>query len=467
MRSPLLALIVVLIARVGAAEVLVGLRGRADAGLARFLEQQEHDVDRRWLTAAEFTTRFGASPRAVRRVSRWLHDAGCPVQRVGRQFLRCRRGNPGAPPASVAGLVDGMVDPSEFRVVIRSIGTRGDLFFSPAEFWRAYGLDHGSAAVVDGSGVTIGLLAASQMATDDLADFRTRFSLPPADFVQSPGARTGGIAEDEAALDALWSGAVAPAARIFLAVSTSAADAFGQLIGSNSAEVISSSIDVCPSTRRARAVGNRLVARALRQARAQGQTVLVASGDTGTHDCADGGHGLLASSSLVLAVGGTQPTPVVDAAGTVTSFGTETVWNDGNNASGGGPTALPRPAYQRHDGVASAKRTLPDVAFPASGVYPIIVEGARILAGGTSASAPAWAGVVARLVQKEGRRVGFLNTRIYQLGRDQRRGGTVVFHDVVTGSNTTGSARGFPATPGYDLATGWGSIDAAALFDAF
>src|SRR5262249_57828137 len=102
-------------------------------------------------------------------------------------------------------------------------------------------------------------------------------------------------------------------------------------------------VDLCPSTRGARAAGNRLVARALRQARAQGQTVLVASGDTGTHDCADGGHGLLASSPLVLAVGGTQPTPVVDAAGTVTSYGTETLWNDGNNASGGGAPAPARP----------------------------------------------------------------------------------------------------------------------------
>src|SRR5262245_31118855 len=145
----LLVLAVVLAARAGSAEVLVGLRGRDDAGLARFLAQQERDPDPRWLTPAEFTTRFGAPPRTLRRVSRWLHDVGCPVQRVGRQFVRCRRGNPGAPPASVAGLVDGLIDPSQFRVVIRSIGTQGDFYFSPAEFWRAYGLDHGSAAGLD------------------------------------------------------------------------------------------------------------------------------------------------------------------------------------------------------------------------------------------------------------------------------------------------------------------------------
>src|SRR5262249_59916014 len=117
MRSSLLALAVVLTAQAGSAEVLIGLRGRDDPGLARFFVQQEGDANPRWLPPAEFTARFGASPQTVRRVSRWLHDAGCSVQRVGRQFVRCRHGNPGAPPASVAGLVDGLVDPSAFRVV--------------------------------------------------------------------------------------------------------------------------------------------------------------------------------------------------------------------------------------------------------------------------------------------------------------------------------------------------------------
>jgi len=135
------------------------------------------------------------------------------------------------------------------------------------------------------------------------------------------------------------------------------------------------------------------------------------------------------------------------------------VWNDGAGASsGGGRTTFPRPLYQRGVGW---RRTIPDVAFPASSVYPIILRGQRLLAGGTSAAAPAWAGVVARVAQLRGRRVGFLNPALYRLGRVQQRGGAAVFHDVVTGNN-----GGFAAGPGYDLATGWGSIDGAALFDA-
>jgi subtilase family serine protease len=469
----ILVLAVVVLSRPAASETIVGLRGRDDAGLARILAAQERNSGLGWLTPGGFAARFGAAPRTVRRVSRWLHGAGCTVQRVGRQFVRCRRGDPGSPPRDVAALVDGMVDTSAFTVVTRSTftpsstGTRGDFYFSPTEFWRAYGLDHGSAAGLDGSGVTIGLLAASQIGTDDLAAFRRFFALPPANFEQSPGLRTGDIPEAEAALDTSWAGATAPAAKVFLAVALSPSDAHRLLVASNVADVISSSIDLCPTTHRARAQGNRLIAQTLRQARAQGQTVLIASGDSGTRDCADGGHGLLASSPLVLAVGGTSPTPTVDASGTVTAYGSETTWNDGTDASGGGPTAFARPAYQHGSGRASGKRTLPDVAFPASAVYPIVVEGSRILAGGTSAAAPAWAGVIARLVQQEGRRVGFINARLYELGHAQQHGGAAVFHDVVTGNNKVGMARGYPAGPGYDFATGWGSIDAAALLDAF
>src|SRR5262249_38189108 len=161
------------------------------------------------------------------------------------------------------------------------------------EFARTYGLDRGAAAGLDGRGVMIGLLAISQIATADLAAFRTRFGLPPADFVQSGGPRTGDIAEAEAMLDTTWSGAVAPAARLFLAVSATVEEAYTLLIASNTPDVISSSVDLCPAKRGVRGAANRLLARVLRQAAVQGQTVLVASGDTGPHECRDGGFGLL------------------------------------------------------------------------------------------------------------------------------------------------------------------------------
>src|SRR5262249_57578143 len=153
-----------------------------------------------------------------------------------------------------------------------------------------------------------------------------------------------------------WAGAVAPASRLFLAVSATIDEAYGLLIASNGPDVISSSLDICPRTRRVRNAANRLLARVFRQAAAQGQTVLIASGDSGPHVCSDGGFGLLASSPLVTAVGGTSPRPVLDGNGVATAFGSESVWNDGTVSSGGGRTVFPRPSYHR----GAAKPTLPD-----------------------------------------------------------------------------------------------------------
>jgi hypothetical protein len=74
-----------------------------------------------------------------------------------------------------------------------------------------------------------------------------------------------------------------------------------------------------------------------------------------------------------------------------------------------------------------------------------------------------WAGVWALLDQSQGGR-GITNSheQLYRFGA-ARRG----FHDVTTGSNSPGSLPGFQAGTGYDMATGWGTPDAAALVRAF
>jgi kumamolisin len=87
--------------------------------------------------------------------------------------------------------------------------------------------------------------------------------------------------------------------------------------------------------------------------------------------------------------------------------------------------------------------------------------------GGTSAAAPTWAGAIAQLNQVLGRRVGFLNRELYSLGQEQQRGGAAVFHDITQGSSTFNGVRGFVAGPGYDLVTGWGSMNGPEFFAAF
>lgn len=209
----------------------------------------------------------------------------------------------------------------------------------------------------------------------------------------------------------------------------------------------------------------RQVYRLFRQAAAQGQTVLAASGNHGAlvakNDRAVRGTDPVASSPFVTAVGGTTPVPARNDDGVATGYGTEVVWHDTDGAaSGGGVSPVVRPSYQPRG---RPKRTIPDVAFPATRMFPFVQQGRRLCCvGGTSAAAPAWAGVVALLNQQRGQRAGFINPRLYAIGRGQASGGPPVFHDVTVGTN------GFhPATPGYDLATGWGSIDGQAFFAAF
>src|SRR5262249_9671904 len=124
-----------------------------------------------------------------------------------------------------------------------------------------------------------------------------------------------------------------------------------------------------------------------------------------------------------------------------------------------GVTPLKRPAYQR----GRRRRTIPDVSFPADAIFPVFLDGTRgALVGGTSAAAPAWAGVVALLNQKRGTRAGLLNPALYALGRAQQAGRGPVSHDITNGSN--GFSR---PTRGYARARGWGSIDGRAFVTAY
>ena len=211
-------------------------------------------------------------------------------------------------------------------------------------------------------------------------------------------------------------------------------------------------------------------------------TVVAASGDEGVI-----GNGsstpvkeviLPTSDPLVLAVGGTSLTanPVTGA------YISETAWNTPGlppqpGASGGGFSHLfARPAYQ--DGVPGigAWRGMPDVAADASpptgmalafsapgGSYEVIG------AGGTSAGAPFWAGLIALADQKAGHPLGFVNPAIYRIARGPRY--HKAFHDTTTGNNTVvltstsppATITGYQAGPGWDPVTGWGTPDAQVL----
>ena len=186
-----------------------------------------------------------------------------------------------------------------------------------------------------------------------------------------------------------------------------------------------------------------------------GINVCVASGDSGSGDGVNDGQphaDFPASSPNVIACGGTHLTAKGKK---ITS---EVVWNDGGSggATGGGfSTQFPAPAYQSalaHPTFSG--RGVPDVAGDASPQtgYVVRVDGQTSVIGGTSAVAPLWAGLIARLNQQLGRPVGFLNPFLYS---QASLGGV---HDITQGNNGA-----FKAAPGWDPCTGLGSPDGAQI----
>jgi subtilase family serine protease len=185
---------------------------------------------------------------------------------------------------------------------------------------------------------------------------------------------------------------------------------------------------------------------------------------------------LIASDPLVLSVGGTS----LNASHATGAYISETAWSlpygtpgSGVQASGGGFSHLfPKPAYQ--DGVPGigAARGVPDVAANSNGHTGMTIvfshgNGQYTLrnSGGTSASAPLWAGIIALADQYAGRHLGFVNHAIYRIARSASY--HQAFHDITIGNNTASfppeTITGYQAAPGWDPVTGWGSPDAQVL----
>lgn len=338
----------------------------------------------------------------------------------------------------------------------------------------------------------------------------------------------------EATLDVQRAGSVAPDAPIKLVISDTVSSVDGVNIALDyaidtdpvPAKVLSISFASCEAD------NSSAVARWLddffAQAAAEGISVFVASGDAGVAGCASldaapqpgepETTNILCSSQHVTCVGGTEFADKDDpdtywsrsnGADFLSALGyiPEGAWNEpldrsGNPrlaASGGGVSAyIPTPSWQTGPGVPGrAGRYTPDVSLHASteeGYFtciaaqggPCTVSASGrftfILGGGTSASAPSFAGIAALLNQKTGSAQGNLNPRLYSLAASA---GSSVFHDITVASsgvsnctlavpslcnNSTpgpnglsGGLSGYKVGPGYDLATGLGSVNATSL----
>jgi subtilase family serine protease len=331
----------------------------------------------------------------------------------------------------------------------------------------------------NGYGGCIAIVGMSNFLDGAIASFRNQFmaSEPAFNIARvlhgtDPGL-TGDNSELEAEVDLEWAHAVAPAAAERFHYGNSLIDDISGAVD-DSCDVVSISFTFCgPPSGYASAVE-----RVMKKAAALGESVFVASGDDGaagnpTTDCLPGTSrsvSEMAADPNVTAVGGTQFAPIYD--GNFNDVGysnNEQAWN----ASGGGVSKIYRkPAYQTGAGVPrDGHRDIPDVALIAGspGVFwGHDSSGNAAIACcvvGTSVSAPIWAGFTRVLAQTVGFRLGPMNPLIYQLANQQFGSQSAAngFHDVTVGINSADGVTGFDAGPGYDQATGWGTID----FDVF
>jgi kumamolisin len=202
---------------------------------------------------------------------------------------------------------------------------------------------------------------------------------------------------------------------------------------------------------------------AAQDAATMGISIFVASGDNGATDGDPNGNLTVdfpASCPHMTGCGGTK---LVLSGSTIQD---EEVWNElsrQEGATGGGVSQVfPLPTWQQSANVPNSPsgqpgRGVPDVAGdadPTTG-YNVLVDGSATVIGGTSAVAPLWAGLTARINQSLGQPVGFLNPLVYA------QGAAAAFHDISVGGN-----GGYNAAPGWDPCTGLGSPDGAKLLAA-
>jgi kumamolisin len=218
---------------------------------------------------------------------------------------------------------------------------------------------------------------------------------------------------------------------------------------------------------------------ALEQATAQGTSVFMSSGDTGGLECKasrqgdfgssptqqDIGVSAINSAPSVTGTGGTQLD--TDANGGWISEEAWTQFATQQGTSGGPSIYVARPSWQTGPALSTVSdtthRLTPDVsadADPATGMK-IVVNGAQQLGGGTSQSAPIWAGLTTMMNQyleaNGGKALAPINPLLYKAASTT----PTAFHDVVLGGNMP-----YLAGKGFDYLTGLGSPDVGVLVKA-
>jgi subtilase family serine protease len=427
---------------------------------------------------------------------------------------------PQAIPSNITATTPDGVNYGVFTCQVVGLSGANSTCYNPYQMRHAYGIDTMINAGLTGKGYTIVIIDAFQSPRikAELRAFDAAFGLPSLNGLGLPTKAGLGkftqVAPDgltpfdstnsqlgqdmqgwaaEISLDVEWAHAIAPGANIVLDLAKSDQDAdilsaTQYAIDNNLGNIISMSFgenESCVDASIMTAQHNLFVSAA-----AKNITLFASSGDDGAtqYNC-DGTAFVKAASSpasdpLVTAVGGTTLyaaryckalTGCTPAPGT---YKKETAWNEtallglGASTGGGYSVLYAAPYFQQALVPSMTMRGVPDVALNAAVGHGVLtylsipgMSASQIgfyLFGGTSASAPEWAGILAIADQKAKRSLGYINPTLYQFAQVSTNY-TKLYHDILDGTNTDNGIPGFPAAAGWDPTTGLGSPKANLL----
>ena len=472
--------------------------------------------ERQYLTREEFAARYGADPADVAKVEAFAHQHNLTVVEASlarrtvvlsgtiaalSAAFEVRLANYEHPEGTFRGRTGPLMIPSELAGVVQGVfgfdnrrqarprfrqaQTRGGTFraaaqggYTPTQIAQLYNFPSG----VDGTGECIGILEfGGGYQSSDLDSYFQQLGVATpsitavsVDDVQNqpqPGPDSPDVEVD---LDIEMAGGAAPGAQIVVyfapfteqgwvdAITTAVNDSL------HKPSVISISWGFAEGQNIWTTQAIQTVEQSFLAAAAMGVTVCVASGDDGSRDEIDDGLAHVdypSSSDSALACGGTT---LQSSGNQITS---EVVWNEGvkGGATGGGVSDfIALPSWQGDANVPPSVnggnhvgRGVPDVAGnadPTTG-YQVLADGQPGVVGGTSAVAPLWAGLIARINQQLDKPAGFINPLLYA-----QEPGAGALNDIISGNNDiTGQIGGYQAGPGWDACTGWGSPNGAVL----
>src|SRR5205809_1954424 len=481
-----------------------------ESALRKLLDDQQDKASpnyHKWLTPEQFGRQFGPADQDIEGVTSWLETHGVQIGQVtkGRTVIefsgtaaQVQEGvhtsihkfvvngeehwaNASDPqiPAALAAVVAGVNTLHNFlkKPMIR-VGPRVPVTIKPGsppqvtfpaqngfptlhalgpqDYAVIYNINPAYQAGIDGSGTTIAVVGRSNINVQDVTDFRNAFGLsfnPPQVIIDGPDpGDLGGGEEFEAVLDNTWSGALAPNSNVKFVVSaiTNTTDGVDlsevYIVDNNLADIMTESFGSCEAA----------------------------------HTSAEiSAAGALAETALSYI-----PENVWNESCTVSQCGSQ----NANIAAGGGGASsfFSKPSWQ--SGVSGiptdGKRDMPDVSLTAALHDPYLVcfefsceQNFIYLVGGTSASSPSFAGIMALVDQKMGSRQGQANYVLYRLAAAETLSqcnasntttlpaASCVFNDVTKGNNVVPGEIGTQdqSGVGYDLASGLGSVNVSNL----